>query len=366
MLSALIAWAVVGALFTLVATYRLERGRQVKAKPLPTPLPQVLLLRPVDAPTAQELSNLSAPVGYRGPLRHVVLSPFRPRLEPSAAVEWLPSDPVSLNRKVGHLVYALSALPHGGDTVVVAVDADVQVDAALVEGLVAQLAAGAHLASAAPRPAVHGSLGGLMLRGLLVQSHHSFAVLDVMTAGAKAICGKAMAFSAPACARLPQLSDCIGEDLELSVRLRERGLTVTSSAAPAQVPQPQGVAVKALVERITRWMQVLRFHRGALFPSVPLLFTPVPLLLPLVVAAGDAQLWAAFAVLVATRIGLASHQDGRFGLRLEWLLAEALLLWCWVVSWHAGTTVTWRGRTFELLHGGKMRERWEAPDGVSP
>lgn len=363
MLSVLIGWAVVGALFTLVATYRLERLRQARATPSPSPLPPVLLLRPVDAPTEQELENLAAPVGYAGALRHVVLSPFRPRL--AEGVEWLPSDPVSLNRKVGHLVYALSTLPQG-DAVVLAVDADVAVDAALVEGLVAQLHAGAHLASAAPRPSAHPSLGGQMLRGLLVQSHHSFAVLDVMSAGAKAICGKAMALSAPARAQLALLSDCIGEDLELAVRLQEQGLTVTSSAAPARVPQPQGAAVKALGERITRWMQVLRFHRGALFPTVPLLFTPVPLLLPLALLAGDAQLWAAVAVLVATRVGLALHQDGRVGLRLEWLLAEALLLWCWGASWLAGTTVTWRGRTFQLLHGGKMRQQWQEHEGASP
>ena len=53
---------------------------------------------------------LAAPIDYAGELTHVVVSPFRPQLQ-SANVRWLPSDPLTTNRKVGHLTYALAAFP---------------------------------------------------------------------------------------------------------------------------------------------------------------------------------------------------------------------------------------------------------------
>src|SRR5207237_668407 len=109
----------------------------------------VLLLRPVDAPTPRELENLATPIDYAGPLEQVVVSPYRPRLAPG--VRWLPSDPLTPNRKVGHLLYALEVLRTEG-RVVLAVDADVAVTGALVEGLAAPVASGAALSTAAPTP----------------------------------------------------------------------------------------------------------------------------------------------------------------------------------------------------------------------
>jgi hypothetical protein len=248
----------------------------------------------------------------------------------------------------------LEGVEREDDQVVLCVDADVRVDAALVGALVDELRDGAALASAAPRPAVSTSLGGRMVRGLLVQSHHAFEVIDVMSAGARALCGKALALSPVAAAELVKLADCIGEDLELSQVMHERGLPVTLAKATAQVPQAGHVPVRAVVERFTRWMQVLRAHRPALFPSVPLLFAPTPLLMVLasVVATPSAAL--SLALLVGLRIALANRQDGRGGWRFEWLLAEALLLGCWLNALRQGRTVEWRGRRFSLGAGGRM------------
>jgi hypothetical protein len=283
-----------------------------------------------------------------------VVSPFRPRLQ-SPNVRWLPSDPLSRNRKVGHLAYALASLPREPDAVVLCVDADVRVDGALVAGLVDELRAGSALASAAPRPEVSGSLAGAAVRGLLVQSHHCFAVLDVMSAGAKAVCGKALALSPLAEAELVKLADCIGEDLELSAVLHERGLQVTMTSAPAVVPQPARVPLRGVVERFTRWMQVLRAHRAPLFPTVPLFFAPTPLLMVLAAWVATPEAAVALSLLVAARIALANRLDRRGGLRFEWLLAELLLLACWGEALRAGRTVTWRGRRFELARGGRMQ-----------
>lgn len=367
------AWALCAAAFTAVALVRLAK---VRAAPPPVGArrhPPVLLLRPLDAPTPLELENLAAPIDYPGELTHVVVAPFRPRLA-SPNVRWLASDPLTRNRKVGHLAYALATLqgarPETGpealseerpealrgsdDQVVLCVDADVRVDAALVGALVEALGSGAALASAAPRPSVSESLGGRAVRGLLVQSHHAFEVIDVMSAGARAICGKALALSPIAALELARLSECIGEDLELAEVLHERRLPVVLAKAPAKVPQPEAVPLSAVLGRFTRWMQVLRAHRPALFPSVPLLFAPTPVLM--VLASLAATPWAAvsLSLLVGLRIALANRQDDRGGLRFEWLLAELLLLGCWVNALWQGRTVEWRGRRFALLAGGRM------------
>jgi hypothetical protein len=255
---------------------------------------------------------------------------------------------------VGHLTWALATLPREKDTVVVCVDADVRVDGALLTGLADELGRGAALASAAPVPEVSDGLPGRAVRGLLVQSHHAFAALDVMSAGAKAVCGKALALSPVAQAALVRLGDCIGEDLELSQLMHEAGLPVAMTSAPAAVPQAGVVRLRPVVERFTRWMQVLRAHRPVLFPTVPFFFAPTPLLVPLTAWVGTPGAALALALLVASRIALANQLDRRAGLRLEWLLAELLLLTCWVEALRAGRTVRWRGRRFELGRGGRI------------
>ena len=348
-------WALVAACFTLVALWRVSRPRvdDEARRPRVRRRPHVLLLRPVDAPTPLELENLAAPIDYAGQVTHVVLSPFRPRLA-SANVEWLPSDPITRNRKVGHLAYALATLPRRPDTVVLTVDADVRVDGALVSSLVDELRDGAVLASAAPRPEVRETLAGRMVRGLLVQSHHHFGVLDVMSAGARAVCGKALALAPTAQAELVRLADCIGEDLELSQVLHERGLPVTMAKAPAHVPQPEHAPLRGVLARFTRWMQVLRAHRPPLFPSVPLLFTPTPVLMVLATWVATPAAALALCVLVGARIALANRLDGRGGLRFEWLLGELLLLAAWLESLRHGRVVTWRGRRYTLARGGRL------------
>ncbi|MCU0695698.1 MAG: carotenoid biosynthesis protein [Myxococcaceae bacterium] len=365
-------WAIVAGLFSAVAVYRLRFWKRAEPQQRLRRRPHVLLIRPVDAPTPLELENLATPIDYPGELTHVVVSPFRPRLA-SANVRWLASDPLTRNRKVGHIAYALATLrtgPQGPreetmderpdalhgtvDQVVLCVDADVRVDAALVTALVDELQHGAAAASAAPRPDVSESMGGRCVRGLLVQSHHAFEVLDVMSAGAPAICGKALALSAVAADELVKLSNCIGEDLELAAVLHDKGLSVTLAKATARVPQPAAVRLSGVVERFTRWMQVLRAHRGALFPSIPLLFAPTPALMVLASIVATPEVAGALSFLVAARITLANTQDNRGGLRFEWLMAEVLLWAAWLNALKQGSTVQWRGRRFALKAGGRM------------
>jgi ceramide glucosyltransferase len=174
-----VVWTWSAALFSLVALFRVWRKHLSPPRPS-LRRPNVLLLRPVDAPSETEVKNFEADIVYEGQIRHVVVSPFRPPFK-SGAVEWLPSDPLTENRKVGHLLYALAVVGVDKDTVVLSVDADVRVDGALVNDLVQGLSGGAALVSAAPEPSRLRTIPGRAVRGLLMQSHHSFRVLDVMT-----------------------------------------------------------------------------------------------------------------------------------------------------------------------------------------
>ncbi|SET79907.1 glycosyltransferase [Stigmatella erecta] len=367
-----LAWAVLATGFSAVALLRLLRMKRGPGVATRAP---VLLLRPVDEPTPRELENLARPVDYAGPLEQVVVSPYRPRLAPG--VRWLPSDPTTPNRKVGHLLYALAVL-EVGERVVVAVDADVAVTGALVEGLAGPVAAGAALSTAAPTPVgVRGAVGWAVA-GLLRHTHHSFRALHAMSAGAKAVCGKALGLSPVAIQELRGLADHIGEDLELSRRLHARGLDVALAEAPALVPMAPLVSWRPAVERFTRWMQVLASHRPGLYPTVPLLFTPT---LPLAVLSGvlgSGVLVAATGVLVAVRTLLSwrlavltappegnaaeAAPGGAWVVLGAWVLGEALLLVAFMRSL-GQARVTWRGRTYALRRGGRMAPVWPELSG---
>ncbi|HLL56087.1 MAG TPA: glycosyltransferase [Myxococcaceae bacterium] len=356
--TALIAWATSSTLFTLVACVRLGRLREDARAPFPKDGPPVLLLRPMDAPSRDELAALASPIEYPGPVEQVVLSPFRPRLPPN--VKWLWSDPLTTNRKAGHLAYALSVLRTQG-RVVLSIDSDVAVDGALVKALVGPLLRGAALSTVSWLPVPRGGLGARAMRAMLALTHHSFLALHVMSAGAKSISGKAMGLSLKAQREVAHVSGHIGEDLELSHRLHALGGKVTISLCPARAPQPVGAPFSHATERVARWMRVLKAHRPGLYPTVPLLFCPA---LPLLGLAALGRTWAGLGAVVAlfgartllARQLAALRPEERSGALepLEWVLGEALLLASFVRSLF-GSKVTWRGREYALLRGGRMR-----------
>lgn len=336
------AWALAAAGFSLVALVRLSRR---PPEPPEGEFPSVLLLRPVDAPTAAELEALAAPLDYPGPLEQVVVGPG-----------FFASNPACPNRKVGHLLAALAALP-AARRVVLSIDADVRVDAALVAALARPIARGAALSFAAPTPLPGPGWAARAVRALLCETHHSFRALDAMSFGAKAVCGKAIGLGPPALEALAQLGEAAGEDLELSVRLHARGERVVLAVAPAQVPQGGGPSLDAALARFTRWMQVLKAHRPWLYPAVPFLFAPSLPLLALaavlqswLVAAAVALLWVSRAAL-ALRLAPSRGPGERPG--LDWVLGEALLLTAFARSLVARRLV-WRGRVFRLRRGGRL------------
>lgn len=348
-----LVWASSALLFSAVTWLRLGR-RPAEAPALLSPAPAVLLLRPLDEPTPEELANFQVAIAYPGPLRHVVLSPYRPRLP--AEVGWLYSDPVQPNRKVGHLVYALATLPRPGE-VVLAVDADVAVDGALVAALARPVAAGAALCAAAPTPSGSRGAVGLCVQALLCWTHHAFVPLFRMSLGAKALCGKAMAYGPAAQQLLPSLGQQVGEDLELALRLHAQAAEVALAEVPARVPMRTPVPAAAAVRRFSRWMRVLRAHRPWLLPTVPWLLCPTLLLLLVALASRSPWLLLVVGLLLCVRTALAVRLASR-GERLlaacSWPLGEGLLLLAFV---HALVfrDVAWRGRRFRLARGGHMR-----------
>ena len=347
-----IGWALLACGFSALAWWRVVRRPTLVSAPANA---SVLLVRPVDAPTASELANLAAPVDYRGPLEQVVLAPTRPIAE---GPRWIASDPRTANRKVGHLLRALedTAL---GDRVLVAIDADVRVTGELLTALVGPIVAGGALCSAAPEPLSAKGIAARATRGLLVGTHHSFVALDALRAGPPAVCGKALAFGAAGLAELPSLGAHAGEDLELGLRLTRAGQTVRLATQPALVPQTERASFRAVVDRFTRWMLVLRAHRPLLYPTVPLLFCPT---VPLTLLAGmvrTPEAILAVAGLWLTRVGFSralgvrSTEGWRVGAAFDWLLGEALLLAAFVASVPL-QRITWRGRRFRLRAGGAL------------
>ncbi len=340
MITFLAIWLTCAISFTVIALVRFLSSTGPVAQRADVSRQGVFLLRPVDAATPDELENLSAPIEG---VTHVVLAPFRPRVNES--VKWLPSDPLQHNRKLGHLQYALSILETSGRPVLV-VDADVRVDDALVDALLSELAAGADLAWAAPRPIEKG-----VTRGLLVQSLHSFKALDALSGGgAKPVCGKAIALSPRALAVLRTLPDCLGEDLELARKLHQQHLKVSLAGEAHVTGAP--ASLNALVARFTRWMQVLKAHRPLLFPTIPLLFAATPLLALAAAVLGSTPLLLGALGLVSARATLAAVLERRAFTFGSWFGAELLLLFCWLNALVLGSKVTWRGRVMEVgLHG---------------
>jgi len=347
-MSALFAiWALVASGFTAVTLWRLSRASRGVVADAPPP---TLLIRPVDRPTPLELENLAAPLPLA--VMQVVVSPSREHLSPG--LRWVHSDPHCANRKVGHVLAALAAFGVDGRRVAV-VDADVRVDAALLSSLAAPLRQGAAMATAAPLPEVRAGLAARALRGILAHGHHHFVALDAMSVGAKPACGKAMMLGPAALSELPALAHFLGEDLELARRLHARGERVALARAVARVPQPVDLPLRTVIDRMTRWMQVLRAHRPALFPSVPLLFAPTPLLLLVAASLRTPALIASTSVLVGLRTALALRLRPRASESWEWLLGECVLMVA-AVRGLLRRRVVWRGRTYRIAAGGRIAE----------
>jgi hypothetical protein len=142
--------------------------------------------------------------------------------------------------------------------------------------------------------------------------------------------------------------------------LHRAGHTIELATQGAFVPQPGEARARAALDRFTRWMLVLRAHRPTLYPTVPLLFAPVPLLVGLGLAIRTPLVLGCVAVAACARSGLSMALGSRAGVSrwtasYAWLLGEVWLGSAFVRSlWTR--RLAWRGQEFRLAAGGQMRD----------
>lgn len=286
------------------------------------------------------------------------------------AIEVVP--PAGPNRKASSLA-GLTAARRGQHDIVVNADSNADLAGydldALVAPLVVDASIGAVWAPPAEQP-VRDCRGNRASIAVLGGSLHAFGLLSGLDP--QGLVGKLFGVRASALEQVggfTPLVDYLGEDAELSRRLREIGLRVLPAAAPVRAMadrcQPQSV-----VDRHARWMAVIRAQRPVLLVSYPLFFcgTGLVLLLALLGLWGQPAIAGSAIVLaLAGRLGIALGAQHFSARRLS---VGAALVDAWVgdrvllraLLQALGTTrVEWRGQWLRITPGGRLVADGETP-----
>ncbi len=206
------------------------------------------------------------------------------------------------------------------------------------------------------------TLGDRASRAVLAGSFHAFGLLSGLDPAG--LVGKVFAVRRDAAGELGlgDLAQYLGEDVELSARLRAAGFTVEPVRARARALPAHG-PVRATVARHARWITVVRAQRPALLLTYPLLFAPTPAIAVLAVVAllhsatlGVAALAAALAARLVVSAG-ARYASGlrwspRIGL-VDALLADGVL-WAALARSLRSREVEWRGRRLRIDRTGRL------------
>ncbi len=160
---------------------------------------------------------------------------------------------------------------------------------------------------------------------------------------------------------LARLVDYLGEDFEMSSRLRAAGWG--TEVAPVFVHSRGGSpSLDSVIERFSRWMLVVRTQRAALMPSYLLLFFATPLVL---VLAGLGAYGRPTLALVAVGLAVfaralitlgARHWSRRRGFLGAWIdapLSDLVLLLAWVRAM-GSREVEWRGHRLRVGRDGRL------------
>ncbi|MCK6506187.1 hypothetical protein L6R53_22885 [Myxococcota bacterium] len=369
-----LAWICTSTAAAVVATLRL-RAPPPPAGPAPLPGPTTgppaLLLRPCAGDEPGLAARLSRPPAGAWPLhtRFVLASADDPALPAAtAAVAALhaagqPADlhivpPLGPNRKASQLHGGLQApLPTGAPTLVASVDSDVDLASVDLAPLLAPLVApgGPAATWAPPVEVAPRTVGDRASQAVLGGSLHAFPLLrGVDPTG---LVGKCFAVRGDALAQAGgflALVEHLGEDMELSRRLRGAGLRV----APVGLRVPSQVGGRTtgeVVARLARWLRVIRAQRPALLASYPLVLAPLPGQLLLAALLGSPALALAaiggrLLVALLARRACALPLGGAF---LDTLIADPLLLWAWRAAL-GSRTFRWRGVPLRIGAGGRL------------
>lgn len=366
------AW--VSAYATISSVALVRAARSTAPRPTPAP-PDVLLIRPCtgnDA-TLEPALRSTAALEHRGTLR--VLLTVESRIDAAwplvrRAARWLRDHGIdasavvaptlAYNRKVGQLA---EVTRRTDATVVMCVDADVDLTGFDLDTFVAPLATGATAAVWAP-PIEVGEVTGWGDRAssaVLGASMHAFGLLGELDEGG--LVGKTFAVRNEALRDVggfDALTEHLGEDMELARRLRARNWPTAMCRMPVRAIG-SGRSMDATLARYTRWLWVIRAQRPSLLATYPLLLAAAPvLLLLLTMLATLSPTWglSLAGVVLATRVGVAlgaAAPRGRLiaAATYEWLLADVVLLAAFVRAL-GRPEVTWRGRTLRLSPGGRL------------
>ncbi|MCB9778309.1 MAG: hypothetical protein H6742_07080 [Alphaproteobacteria bacterium] len=390
LLGAVALWAAVALAAALVADLRAGR----RSPPLPGDAAgRVLVLRPCAGQEPGLLDRLAAaprgtlPVHVRltvatadDPARPVTLAATATLQAAGASADCGVYPPRGPNEKCSQLAGATAhPLPDGGPVVAVVVmdsdlhGADVDLDA-LVAPILAGEAAAVWAAPTEPGSPRSG-LGDRASAAVLAGSLHAFPLLRGIDP--HGLVGKCFAVAPVALAAVggfAGLVDHLGEDMELSARLRAAGHRV--EPAPTVVASmASGRSPGQVVARLARWQLVIRAQRPLLLLSYPLLFSPLPWQLLALALAGALGAAPAGVVLVglaclAARVGVASLARRRSGcpvgplaLLLDVGLAEAVLTLATARAL-VSRRLAWRGRALRIGPGGRL-EREAPPQGAT-
>jgi len=152
------------------------------------------------------------------------------------------------------------------------------------------------------------------------------------------------------------IADHLADDYELGKRIAALGLTVKLSGMVAETFLPP-YSLGAFFAHQLRWARVVRDARPAGYLGLAFTFGTFWALLAVLVSWGAVWAWAALAVTLLLRLGIALAVGrhvlhDRQILKDAWLipLRDLLAVVVWMVSL-CGHTVTWRGELFCLKNG---------------
>lgn len=191
-----------------------------------------------------------------------------------------------------------SAGPPAPDTIVLALDSDVEPDSVRAAELVAYLHAHPNVAAVWQpcAPAERGlTWGDWVSSAILGAGAHAMPLLAVLD-GCSPV-GKVLAYRPRALAETggwQAATDELGDDVGVGARLRAAGYTVAALPGRAGRAPRHGQRARDVARRLLRWLAVVAEQRPALRWSYPAYLAHLPLLLALwaACAAGGVPRWA--------------------------------------------------------------------------
>jgi ceramide glucosyltransferase len=263
------------------------------------------------------------------------------------------------NRKASTLAGAAEQL--AGHAGLINVDSNIDMTGLDLAALIRPLA-GAGATWMPPVEVAGTTLGDRASRAVLGGSFHAFALLaGIDPAG---LVGKVFAIrrDAVGAAGFDELPSYLGEDVELSARLRAAGISVEPVWVHARAC-PAGGSLADTIARHSRWISVVRAQRLALLLTYPLLFAPSPGILLLgAFALGYSFCLAAVVAAAAVASRLCVSAGARYASGLRWqpligladgLLAD-LVLWAALARGLTSREVSWRGRRLRIDAVGRL------------